>query len=101
MALGSTQPLTEMSKGKGHPITGHQGPRGGVEVKPYLFSTSAQKGVGGQHHAPAALLPGKTQYPLYRGLGGPLDRSGRVRKTSPPPGFDPQAVHPVVSHYTD
>jgi hypothetical protein len=34
MALGSTQPLTEMSKGKGkcHPITDHQGPRGGVEV---------------------------------------------------------------------
>jgi hypothetical protein len=36
--------------------------------------------VGGQHHAPAALPPGKTRYPSYRRLGGPQDRSGRVRK---------------------
>ena len=28
-------------------------------------------GVGGQLHAPAALPPGKTRYPLYRMLGGP------------------------------
>ena len=27
-------------------------------------------GVGGQHHALAALPPGKTRYPLYRRLGG-------------------------------
>jgi hypothetical protein len=40
--------------------------------------------VGGQHHAPAALPPGKTRYPLYRRLGGPKGRSGRVRKISPP-----------------
>jgi hypothetical protein len=26
--------------------------------------------VGGQHHAPTALPPGKTRYPLYRRLGG-------------------------------
>jgi hypothetical protein len=32
----------------------------------------------------------------YRRLGGPLHRSGRVRKISPPPGFDPRTVHPVV-----
>ena len=30
--------------------------------------------VGGQRHAPAALPPGKTRYPLYRRLGGPLGR---------------------------
>ena len=46
-------------------------------------------GVGGQHHAPAALPPGKTQHPLYRRLGGPQDRSGRVRKMSPPTGIRP------------
>jgi hypothetical protein len=28
MALELTQPLTEMSKGKGHPRTGHEGPEG-------------------------------------------------------------------------
>jgi hypothetical protein len=39
--------------------------------------------------------------PLYRRLGGHQDRSGRVRKIAPPPGFDPQAVQPVASRYTD
>ena len=57
--------------------------------------------VGGQHHAPAALPPGKTRYPLYRRLGGPQGWSGRVRKISPLPGFDPRAVQPVASRYTD
>jgi hypothetical protein len=57
--------------------------------------------VGDQRHAPAALLPGKTRYPLYRRLGGPDDRSGRVPKISPPPGFDPLNVQPVASRYTD
>jgi len=45
--------------------------------------------VGGQRHAPAALTPGKTRYPSYRRLGGPHSRSGRVRKISPPQGFNP------------
>jgi hypothetical protein len=47
------------------------------------------------------LPPGKTWYPLYRRLGGPQGRSGQVQKISPPPGFDPRTVQPVVSHYTD
>jgi hypothetical protein len=34
------------------------------------------------------LLPGKTRYPLC----GPQDRSGQVRKISPPPGFDPRTA---------
>ena len=58
-------------------------------------------GVGGQHHALAALPPGNTRYPLYRRLGGPQGRSGRVRKTSPPPELDPRTVQPVASRYTD
>ena len=49
-------------------------------------------GVGGQLHAPAALTPGMTRYPLYRRLGKPQGRSGRVLKVSPPPGFDPRTV---------
>jgi len=51
--------------------------------------------VGAQRHAPAALPPGKTRYSFYRRLGGTQGRSGRVRKISPPPGFDPQTVQPV------
>ena len=39
-------------------------------------------GVGGHHHAPAALPPGKTRYPLYGRLGGAQGRSGRVQKNS-------------------
>ena len=35
--------------------------------------------MGGQRHASAALPPGKTRYTLYRRLGGPQGRSGRVR----------------------
>ena len=58
-------------------------------------------GVGGQSHAPAALLQGKSSYPLYRRLGGPHSRSGTVRKISPPPGFDRRTVQPVDSRYTD
>jgi len=38
--------------------------------------------VGGQHYAPAALLPGKKP-----GLGGPHGRSGRLREISPPTGI--------------
>jgi hypothetical protein len=57
--------------------------------------------VGGERHAAATLPPGKTRYLLYRRLGGPQSRSGRVRKISPSPGFDPHTVQPVASRYTD
>ena len=57
-------------------------------------------GEGVQLHAPAALPPGKTRYPLYRRLGKPQGRSGRGRKISPLPGFDPRTVQPVASRYT-
>ena len=58
-------------------------------------------GLGGQHHAPAALHPGKTWYPLYRKLVEPQGWSGLVQKISPLPGFDPRTVQPVVSRYTN
>ena len=58
-------------------------------------------GVGGQRRASAALPPGKTLYQLYRRLGGPQSRSGRVQKISPPSGFDPRTVQRVASRCTD
>ena len=58
-------------------------------------------GVGGQRHAPAALPPGNTRYPLYRRLGGPQGRPGRVPKISFQPGFVPRTVQPVASRCTD
>jgi len=48
-----------------------------------LSLTSALDGEGGQRHAPAALPPGKTRYPLYRRLGGTRGRFGQVWKISP------------------
>jgi hypothetical protein len=43
--------------------------------------------------------PGKTRYPLYRRLSGSQGQSGRERKISPPPGFDPRTIQPVASPY--
>ena len=56
--------------------------------------------VGAQHHALATLTPPpikETRYPLYRRLGWPQGRSGRVRKISPlrdsiPRPYSPQRV---------
>jgi len=63
--------------------------------------TSALHGVGGQRHAPAALPPGKIRCLLYRRLGGPQGRCGRVRTLSTPPEFNPRTVQPVASRCTD
>jgi hypothetical protein len=52
----------------------------------------ALDGVDGQRHTLATLPPGKTQYPLYRRLGRPQGRSGRVQKVLSPLGFDPQTI---------
>ena len=85
------------------PITDHEGPEGEQKYSSTLPSTSAlDGGVCGQRHAPAALPPGKTRYPVHRRLGGPQGRSGPVRKISPPPspGFDPRTVQPIASRYT-
>jgi hypothetical protein len=49
-----------------------------------LPSNSALDGVGVQRHVPAALPSGKTQYALYRRLGGPQGRSlGGCGKSRP------------------
>jgi hypothetical protein len=74
------------STGKALLFLDHGTRRGwGVSVMPRLLCSS----------------PGKTRYPLYRRQGGPQSRSGQVQKISPPPGFDPQTIQSVASHYTD
>ena len=57
--------------------------------------------VGVQRHAPTALSPRKTRYPLYRRLSGLQGWPKRVRKIPPSPAFDPRSVQPVASRYTD
>ena len=46
------------------------------------------------------LPPGKSQYPLYRSLGGPQGRSGREENLFPT-GIRSRTVQPVVIRYTD
>jgi len=64
----------------------------------YISTLSLTPSLDGQRHAPAALPPGNTRYPLYRRVGGPV---WTVRKISLPPGFDPRTIQPVASCYTD
>jgi hypothetical protein len=91
---------TPSGKGKGTPNR-PEGPEGGRGIVLLSLDLGARRGVGGQHHAPAALPSVKIRYPLCRRLGGPQGRSGRVRKISPPPGFDSRTVQPVAGYYTD
>ena len=86
--------------GKVHPKTGHKGPEGEQRYSSTLYLTSALEGGGWSTPRPGRFIPGKeTRYPLYRRLGGPQGRSGRVRKISLPPGFDPRTL--LASRYTD
>jgi hypothetical protein len=88
-------------KGKFYPRTGYEAPDGEQMYSSTLSLTSALDGVGGQHYAPATLVLGKTLYPLCRRLVVCQGRSEWVWKISPTPAFDPQAVQPVASRYSD
>jgi hypothetical protein len=79
---------------------GKERPRRDADPSP-PSGAAALGGEGSASRLGRSLLPGKTRYPLYRKVGGPQGRSGQVRKISPPPGFDPRTVQPVVSHCTD
>jgi hypothetical protein len=60
-----------------------------------------RSGVSGQQHNLAALYPmGKTQYHLYRKLGGTQGYSGRAEHLVPT-GIRYRTVQPVVIRYTD
>ena len=75
-------------KGKVCPTAGHEGPDGEYRYSSTLSLTSALDEGGWLTARHGRFTPGKeTRYPLYRRLGGPQGRSGRVRKIFPPPGF--------------
>jgi hypothetical protein len=65
------------------------------------MTSALEGGEGSASHPGHSLHLGKIRYPLYRRLVGPQGQSGQVWKILPPPGFDPQAVQPVASLYTD
>ena len=86
-------------KGKGHPITGHEGPEGEQMYSFTLPSPSALDGGGWSPPRPRRFTPGKD--PVYRREGGPQGRSVGVGKISPPPGFDHRTFQALASRYTD
>ena len=73
--------------------------RRGVEF--ILSLTSALDGDAWLTPNRGRFTPGKDAVPILRRLGGPQSRSGRVRKNSHTPGFEPMTVQPVASRYTD
>jgi hypothetical protein len=74
--------------------------RGGRGIALLFFHLSARLGWWSTPLA-GRFTPWETRYPLYRRLGGPQGRSGRVRKISPPPGFVCRTIQPIESRYTD
>jgi hypothetical protein len=73
----------------------------GVGLWLYAFFNGGRWG-GWSTPPPGRFTPGKeTRYPLCGRLGGPQGLSERVRKISPPPGFDPWTFQLVASRYTD
>ena len=59
-----------LNEGKVCLRTGHGGPGREQRYSSTLPLTSELDGVGGQRHAPVALTPEKTRYPLYKGDRG-------------------------------
>jgi len=57
--------------------------RGSRDISLLYSLTSAQMGMSGQHHAPAALSPEMTRYSLYGRVGGLQGRSQWFWKISP------------------
>ena len=62
---------------------------------------SALDGVEWSTPRPGRFTPEKEPVSMYRKLVGPQGHSGRERKVSPPPGFNPRIAHRVASRYTD
>jgi hypothetical protein len=70
-------------------VTCYDGTEGEWNYSCTLSLTMVLDWVGGVHqcHAPAALPPGMTWYPLHRRLGGPQAWSGWMQKILPPPVY--------------
>jgi hypothetical protein len=55
----------------------------------------------GQHHAPAALPPGKDPVPVVQEAGWAPEPVWIGAENLAPPGFDPRTFHLVESRYID
>jgi hypothetical protein len=64
------------------------------------FANSTIGGFGWSSLRPGRLTPGKTLYQLRKGLGGPRNRSGWVRKIFTTPELHPRTVQPIENRYS-
>ena len=78
-------------KGKFHSKTGHEG-QWESRCIALLFNLCSRWGWD-LNVTPQPLY---SRYPLYRGLGRPLGRSGRMQKISPPRGPAPRTIQSVM-----
>jgi hypothetical protein len=67
--------------------TGPTARRGSRGIALLFLDHGTGRGEGAASRPGRSLPQGKTRYLLYRRLGGPQCRSGRVRKISPPNGI--------------
>ena len=94
--------LKGKGKGKVHPRRDHERPEGEQRFSCILSLTSTLDGEGGQHHAPAALPPGKDSVPIVQEAGWVSEPVWTGAKNlAPTTGIRPPGVQPVVSRYTD
>ena len=99
---GSSFIFVGKGKGKAHPRTGREGPEGEWRCSSTLSLTSPLDGDGWSTPLLDRFNPGKGfWYEFIGGWVGPQDRTGRVRKISPAPGFDSRTVQSVASRFTD
>jgi hypothetical protein len=87
-------------KGKGHPTTGHQGPRGGSRGVAYSFSSSALEGGGWLSPRTGRFSPGKDPVPIVQEAGCVPGPVWTCAKNLAPTGIR-SPDRPVVSRYTD
>jgi hypothetical protein len=57
--------------------------------------------VCGQHHAPAAFIPGKDPVPIVQEAERAPEPVWIGAENLAPPWFDPRTFQPVASRYTD
>jgi hypothetical protein len=86
--------------GKVYPWTGRTAQRRSRDIALLFHDHSTRRGWG-VSVTPRPLFTPRKDPVSYRRLGGPQSRSGQVRKTSPPPGFDSRTAQPVASSYTN
>jgi hypothetical protein len=81
--------MLKTCKSKVHRITGHQGPRRGVEVQVYSFSTSALGGDGWSAPCPGRFTPGKDPVPIVLEAGWAQGPVWTCAKNLAPTGIRP------------